>query len=392
MAHGKADIEAGHPFAHELDIGQVGQDADLGRALQGEACVFGRCRVLQQPHQGRVRDHAVQRAAPVEGIEADPRPAAEVISPRSAMSGVSVASIRSIWSAMSGCRACAAATWAPRRLNSSCTEKTRCTVGPPSAAAGGQGRSAGRAARAVVDRWCRRCGCPPSRSLAGGRRRGCRCVMPAASTPLSSRGRCRCGSRGLEDAVFLLGRGGVVGLVQDDAGDVAPFAHAEEHRLRRHRAFATPPMRSTRIRPSASTLRTKKPSWSIWVKTMTEGAAGWPSKVAIRLPSRSVHPAGDVGGKAGRGSGRRPGLRGRKRPGMRMSCGEVLAQPVRSSRGPARGLHEIFARSGSTAFQVSPSIFSAEPTMQPSATPAHRRRWRASRRCWRGRGWWAARA
>ena len=50
----------------------------------------------------------------------------------------------------------------------------------------------------------------------------------------------------------------------------------------------TPPIRSTRISPSASILRTKKPSWSMWAKTMTAGLAGSPGIEPIRLPRRSV--------------------------------------------------------------------------------------------------------
>ena len=75
VAHGETRVDGGDALAHKLNIGQVGQHAHLGGALQGDA--RGRGGVLHQPDHGGVRDDAVQRAAAVEGVKADARAAAQ---------------------------------------------------------------------------------------------------------------------------------------------------------------------------------------------------------------------------------------------------------------------------------------------------------------------------
>ena len=189
---------------------------------------------------------------------------------------------------MSGFKACAAVT-APRRLNSSCTENTRCSVGP----LGGALQCARDlqhhgAAGAVVDRGAddavvgelqhvrsiddRRA----DHHAGGGNLR--RAAVAAIDVEVGVR----------QDLVFLLRLGGVVALVGDDAGVVLPLP-ADTRTDWEGSAFSgTPPTRSTRSRPLASILRTTSPSWSMCANSMTEGSALSPGKVAIRLPMRSL--------------------------------------------------------------------------------------------------------
>ena len=111
--------------------------------------------------------------------------------------------------------------------------------------------------------------------------------------------------------------------------------------------------------------------------SMTEGSALSPGRVAIRLPMRSLCEAmpsslSCFGQQAPHRSFMAAEARGRHQRG------EPRLQPLlrafrRSRHGQcpraarARRMNSL-ARSGSTAFQVLPSTFSAVPTMQPSAT------------------------
>ena len=177
-----------------------------------------------------------------------PGPAPSFTSPRCVMSGVSVARMRSSWIATSGFNACAAVT-APRRLNSSCTENTRCSVGPlGSALQRARHFEHHRAAGAVVDRGAddavvgdfqhvrriddRRA----DHHAGGGDLRGA--AVAAIDVELGIR----------QDLVFLLRLGGVMALVGDDAGDGLALAAP----TRAPTATAAPfPARRRRARPAA---------------------------------------------------------------------------------------------------------------------------------------------
>ena len=137
--------------------------------------------------------------------------------------------------AMSGDSAWAAVS-APRRLNSSCTEKTRCTVGLRAH----RGKRAAdlddhRAGGSIVDR---RAGNAVAGEADDLRLVHHRCsYIDAGGERLRSAGKAgvdiELGVR--QDPVFLVLRGGVMALVGDDAGNVPPVADAEEHGLRRER-------------------------------------------------------------------------------------------------------------------------------------------------------------
>ena len=151
VAHRHAQVEAGHALgAHELDVAEVGQQTGVGRALQRQAapaarpppsaCTSAGCGMtpLSVPRPWN-ENIDIAGPPPERDIAARPPPPA----------CRSPASCRPRW------RCPVPAPWpraaTPRRLCSSCTDNTRCTVGPALPSARRRQREQRRAAGAVVD-------------------------------------------------------------------------------------------------------------------------------------------------------------------------------------------------------------------------------------------------
>jgi hypothetical protein len=153
------------------------------------------------------------------------------------------------------------------------------------------------------------------------------------------------------------------------AWHVPAFTDAQQTPVGRQRALRHAANALNPDEPILDDLRTMKPSWSMWVKSITDGAGSSPRSVAITLPSRSVRLRNPIAESRARIS-----FATRSswpdRPGSSASKGFkiIAACPCARGSGP---VHEVLGAVGSTAFQVSPSIFSAEPTTQPSAIRKH---------------------
>ena len=162
----------------------------------------------------------------------------------------------------------------------------------------------------------------------------------------------------------------MVALVGDDGRHVSPI-HAEAPAWAGSARSGTPPWRSRRMSPEASTLRTMKPSWSMCAKTMTDGryrVAGRQSAHEVAEPVGAVRKAEPVEVSSDRG-GHAILVPGEAGDAHELEE-EVADHRTRQSRVPrvarTRSMKSR-ARSGSTAAQVSPPYFRAEPTMTPSA-------------------------
>ena len=178
-----------------------------------------------------------------------------------------------------------------------------------------------------------------------------------------------------QDAVLLVRRRRVVALVGDDARHVAALADAEA--APPAPAAPSPARRRAARRGSgrcASILRTISPSWSMCANSMTLGAP----LVALHRRDEVAEPVGARGDAEPRervaryGAGRGPrSPRGRGSASAPWSARASRLLHRHSPRAARTSRMNSAARSGSTAFQVLPSTFSDEPTMQPSATRQH---------------------